>query len=330
MKSTKTPKLLVADDYVKDAIKAVNAAKDRICLLTMIISYDELTKGLIDAITNAKQRGVKVDVAVDTFTYLEIGGNLRFNTSRSQKTRSIDSLKRTLKSADIKVNWLGRDTLLILSGRTHCKWLIVDDTAYTFGGVNLYGKGVSNTDFMLRYDNKDLSDYLIKEYRRIVKAEKNKTKYRSHYFDTTIGRVLIDGGRVSDSIIYRRAKQLIADAESVVYVSQYCPTGKLAQLLKNKPARLYFNPWQQSTSMNALFIRISSWRTSLKTDYSRQPYIHGKFIICSMPGGSKVAITGSHNFAGGGVWLGTREIALETDNAKIIRQLEDFVATHIA
>ncbi len=330
MKSIKSPKLLVADDYVKDAIKTVNTAKDRVCLLTMIISYDELTKDLIDAIINAQRRGVKVDIAVDIFTYLEIGGNLRFNTSRSQKTRSIELLKKALKSANIKVNWLGRDAFLILSGRTHCKWLIVDDIVYTFGGINLYDKGVSNADFMLRYDNKDLSEYLMKEYRRIIKAEKNKSKYRSHYFDTAIGRVLIDGGRVSDSIIYRRAKQLVADAESVVYVSQYCPTGKIAQLLKNKPTKLYFNPWQQSTSMNALFIRISSWRTNLKTHYSRQSYIHGKFIICTMPNGTKIAITGSHNFAGGGVWLGTREIALETSDPSIISQLERFVAKRIA
>lgn len=82
--------------------------------------------------------------------------------------------------------------------------------------------------------------------------------------------------------------------------------------------------------MNALFIRISSWRTNLKTDYRRQPYIHGKFIICTMADGSKVAITGSHNFAGGGVWLGTREIALETSNLKIIDQLEDFIEKYLA
>ncbi len=330
MKTIKTPKLLAGNEYIKDAIRVVNAAKERVCLMTMIISYDELTKDLIDAIANAKQRGVKVDIAVDIFTYLEIGGNLRFNTSHSQRTRSVELLKKTLKTANIKVNWLGRDTLLILSGRTHCKWLIADNTTYSFGGVNLYGKGVTNADFMLRYDDKDLSDYLMKEYHRIVKAEKTRSKSRSHHFDTSFGRVLIDGGRVSDSIIYRRAKQLVQDAESVVYVSQYCPTGKLAQLLKNKPTKLYFNPWQQSTSMNALFIRISSWRTKLKTDYSRQSYIHSKFIICTMPDGSKVAITGSHNFAGGGVWLGTREIALETDNQKIVEQLESFVVNHLA
>jgi cardiolipin synthase len=49
-----------------------------------------------------------------------------------------------------------------------------------------------------------------------------------------------------------------------------------------------------------------------------------------MADGSKVAITGSHNFASGGVWLGTREIALETRDPHIIEQLEQFVVDYLA
>ena len=43
----------------------------------------------------------------------------------------------------------------------------------------------------------------------------------------------------------------------------------------------------------------------------------------------KVAITGSHNFVSGGVFLGTREVALETTNKKIIIQLERFFKEHV-
>ena len=53
-------------------------------------------------------------------------------------------------------------------------------------------------------------------------------------------------------------------------------------------------------------------------------------MIFTMPDGRKVAITGSHNFVYGGVLLGTREIALETDDPKIVRQLERFFKTYVA
>ena len=330
MKSTKAPKLLASNEYTKDAVKVIGSAKERICLMTMIASYDDTTDDLFDAIITAKTRGVKVDLAADIFTYSEIGGHLRFKTSRSHKIKPVETLKKKLRSVDVKINWLGTDSSFLFSGRTHSKWLVVDDTVYTFGGINLYDEGVNNTDFMLRLDNHDLADNLVREYHRIIRANKTRNKYHSYHFSIPHGQVLIDGGRARDSIIYRRAKQLVQDAKSVVYVSQYCPTGKLADLLKNKPTKLYFNPWQQSQSLNAIFIRISSWKTNLKTDYSRQNYIHSKFIICTMPNSSKVAITGSHNFAGGGVWLGTREIALETNDSDIITQLESFVQKHLA
>ena len=49
-----------------------------------------------------------------------------------------------------------------------------------------------------------------------------------------------------------------------------------------------------------------------------------------MKDGSKVAITGSHNFAYTGVLLGTREIALETADPQVISELERFIANEVA
>nr|MBP6038525.1 hypothetical protein [Candidatus Saccharimonas sp.] len=60
------------------------------------------------------------------------------------------------------------------------------------------------------------------------------------------------------------------------------------------------------------------------------PYLHAKFMIGTMPDGSKRAITGSHNFMFGSGLMGTREIALETTDTKIIRQLERFIDTYVA
>ena len=49
-----------------------------------------------------------------------------------------------------------------------------------------------------------------------------------------------------------------------------------------------------------------------------------KFIIFTMPDGEKVTLTGSHNFMRGSGIMGTREIALETSDPDVIKQLEAF------
>ena len=48
-----------------------------------------------------------------------------------------------------------------------------------------------------------------------------------------------------------------------------------------------------------------------------------------MSGGSKIALSGSHNFMRGSGIMGTREIALETSDPAIIKQLEAFRKKYI-
>ena len=52
-------------------------------------------------------------------------------------------------------------------------------------------------------------------------------------------------------------------------------------------------------------------------------------MLFTFANGSKIALSGSHNFVNGGVLLGTREIALETSNPRIINQLEEFITKFI-
>jgi cardiolipin synthase len=53
-------------------------------------------------------------------------------------------------------------------------------------------------------------------------------------------------------------------------------------------------------------------------------------MLFEMPDGQKIALTGSHNFSYTGVNFGTREVALETSDPDIYRQLEDFYETNVA
>ena len=322
--------LLPSAEYIQDATKAISVAHTRVSLLSIIMCYDASTADFFDAVAAAKKRGVSVTVTADTFSYVELGGHFRLHSQFSKKISPIAMLKKKLRAAGIKINWLGSNAALLISGRTHMKWLVVDDTSYAFGGVNLYQTGIDSVDYMFKLTDKELADRLSSEQQRILTASKNGRLYGSHCFGDDKNEVLIDGGIIGDSIIYRRACSLAKQAKHITFVSQYCPTGKLGRLLKKIDSVLYFNPWNQAKSLNALFIRVESKLTGLKTRYTRSAYIHGKFIIYTMPDGSKVAITGSHNFAQGGVWLGTREIALETRDSHVIKQLEQFLEKYIA
>jgi cardiolipin synthase len=123
--------------------------------------------------------------------------------------------------------------------------------------------------------------------------------------------------------------ELSQEAEHVLFVSQYCPTGKLARVLKKTDADLYFNRPAQATFLSRILNKWSIFITNLHSSYVRKQYLHAKFIIFTMKDGSKVALTGSHNFAYTGVLLGTREVALETKDPAVVSQLEAFFKEHV-
>lgn len=323
-------KLISPAQYVREATAAVNKATRRVYLMSMVIADHETTHPLIEAVENAAKRGVEVVVAADIFTYGEVTGGFLPLRYYSHGARSTNRMVRTLKRAGVKFHWLGRGRVTLFHGRTHSKWCIVDDTIYTFGGVNLYGEGIDNVDYMFRLRDPLLADRLVDEQRRVQKAEARSGNYHSVAYEHGDMTVLIDGGIIGQSVIYRRAVELAEKAEHITFVSQYCPTGKLSRVLKKKPTVFYYNRPLQADGLNRIVIRLGQFFSGLKTSYKQARYLHAKCIIFTLPDGTKTAITGSHNFAYTGVLLGTREIALETKDPKIIAQLETFIKNEVA
>lgn len=317
--------LLDAPAYVSDLCDKISRAKLRVILFTHIIAYDSSTERLVLELEKAAARGVTVELAGDVYTFGILKGYFR-----NKQILGLRKMIKQLRAKGVNYRWIGTFGPFLFAGRTHVKWCIVDNTVYSFGGVNLYKKGIDSTDYMLRLTDKKLADFLENEHFKIARADRLGQLFRSHDFFISTGTVIIDGGVVFDSKIYHRACQLARRAESIVFVSQYCPTGKLGKILSQKISQLYFNPWQLADGGNRLLIRRSMAKTGYQTKYVRSVYNHSKFIIFTMVDGSKIAITGSHNFVYGGVVLGTREIALETSDQSIIDQLETFVKEHIA
>lgn len=319
--------LISPSKYVQEAAKAARSAKRHIYLLSMVFADHDATRELIAALQDAAKRGVKVSVAADVFTYGEVSNGflpLRYYSSGASAT---NSMVKSLKKSGVKFSWLGRMRTTFYNGRTHSKWCIIDDTVFSFGGVNLYNEGIENQDYMFMTHNPRLANRLIDEQLRILRAEKKSINYPSVAYESPQMDVLFDGGIIGQSIIYRRACELSQQADHIVFISQYCPTGKLARILKKKPTEFYYNRTNQATGLNRIVIALSQFISGLTTAYTQDPYLHAKCIIFTMPDGTKKAISGSHNFAYTGVLLGTREVAIETEDSSIINQLESFYET---
>lgn len=332
MQSFDNPRLLRAEAFAREATKSIKRAKSRIAIvMTTFHSDDELSSTLIEELCDASARGVKVTVCADSYTYTEPKEFL-LRSPKKHPVRAYRALKieRKLKKCGVEYRWLGRTSNFGFAGRTHTKWVIADDDVFSFGGVNIDHTSFTNTDYMLHFNDNELANMLYAEHQRLVHADRAGHASKSHKLVVNqTSTLLIDGGLPGDSVIYRRACTLAKEASSIIFVSQYCPTGKLNRILKRKKATLYFNHWRQAKWMNMVMIRFGMMFARQDTGYNRRQYLHAKFIIFTMAGGEKIAITGSHNYMYGSVILGTREIALETSDSVIISQLENFLAKHV-
>ena len=321
--------ILTPQAYANALIKDVERATDRVILFSHIIGYDASTKELITALCDAAERGVQVEVASDIFTYSIMGGWKISPLRADKRIRALRAMANKFKRSGIKFNWLGQLGPILFAGRMHIKWCVIDDKVYSFGGVNLYEDGLRYADYMFGTRDAKLGDQIAKEHERIVRASRVGKVHRSYQFSSLHGIVLVDGGKTGDSIIYKRACELAQQAQGITFVSQYCPTGKLGKIMQTKGAKLYFSPWRLAHGLNRFLIRVCMVTTGYRTLYRQQTFIHAKCIIYTMPDGSKVALTGTHNFVRAGVALGTREIALETPDPLVIAQLENFLAKNI-
>ncbi len=322
--------LLLPPEYVDRLTRDIDHATQRVYITALIITDDQATCQLISAIERASKRGVEVSVAMDLFfTYIEAnqsGSKWRY---LRRQVKHMRETKRRLEQSGATVRWLGQFGMLIFARRSHVKWSIVDSTVYSFGGVNLYAEGIASTDFVLQVHDAVLAGRLAAEHRRVLHTDSEARGYRSHAFGTPEHRVLVDGGQLFDSIIYRRVLALSQEATRVIYVSQYCPTGKLARRLRQNPANeLYFN-FELRKPLWQMTMRILMTLNATSTMYRRSEYLHAKFMLFELPHGKTVAITGSHNFASIGSTLGTREVAMETTDPDIVNQLSAFLDTHV-
>lgn len=326
MEQLVSPQLLLPEDYISQAAGLARQARRRIYIVSMSLVDCPATHDLIDAVLSAARQGVDVHIDADLLTFIWNRGARLTSALAGQRQRTTDQLRRDLQQAGAKFRWLGLQRVPYVLGRTHSKWTIIDDDIFTFGGVNLDQSGIAErNDYIFHLRDPDIADRLVHEQQLIERVDLSLRRVRNHEVQTAYGTMLLDSGRFNQSIIYDHAIKLAEAAQELLIVTQYCPTGKLGQILRDKKARVYFNPKGSAVDpINNVMIGDKNVVDGQLNLYHRSKYLHAKFMIGTMPDGSRRAITGSHNFTAIGVRTGTREIALETAESSIIKQLENF------
>lgn len=130
-------------DALKERIRLISHARDRIILSTFQFNADESGKDMLAALQAAAERGVKVSILADGMPGI-------ISMERNSYFYALSVMDHVEIRLYNPVNFL---TPWKLMGRLHDKYLIVDETAYIMGGRNTYdyflgdGPGYKNYDW---------------------------------------------------------------------------------------------------------------------------------------------------------------------------------------
>lgn len=322
--------LVTSKQYSQSVVDSILRARQRVYVLALIVQQSRDTSAIINALNLASHRGVDVRVMMDFSTYAYLNGFFRPSSIHAGKSRYATDMVNRLQTSGVTCQWLGQYQPFFFAGRTHSKWIIADNEVFSFGGINLQSRFSDERDYMFHLRDSRSADILSDIHHSIARVDRHEAYLRSSQIPTERGTILIDGGLPGDSVIYRRAIELAKQAKHILITTQYCPTGRLASIIKKTAHQAYFNEPTQANSLTRALIWFGKNRTGIKNSYRYQPYIHAKYMVFTLDNDKKVAITGSHNFISYGGLLGTREVALETSDAEIIEQIEAYNEKYIA
>lgn len=324
--------LLDPKQYHATLLAAIGQAQQRVLLNAMVGFWDDVFIGqLFREVLKAQKRGVQTWVVFDQFSFVPfgIGQPVAYTFGREYRKRRAATRQffADLRAAGGRTDLLGHIGLNPFKGRYHAKISLADAQCFSFGGINLTAESFANHDYMLWCTDTKIADALWK----IVTDFTTNGLYR----DVTLpvsgkSTILFDAGIPGSSAIYQKACELTAQARRVRFVSQMCPTDKLAALLEKTDYQCFFTRPSQA----ALPYNIGYWfdqsQSKLVNSYTKSTYIHAKYMLFELHSGATAVLTGSNNFSWRGIRYGTQEIALLSTDNQLYNQLTTYTQTHIA
>jgi cardiolipin synthase A/B len=319
-------KLLPAPEYYGRLQKVIALAKRRVVIEAMVVLMDGRTEVFVPLLLDMLRRGVKVRIVGDIYSHFESQTASIANRGPHFSWKKTMLATEQLREAGAEVVYFGKLGINPFSGRCHTKITVIDDTVFTFGGVNFSDSHFDYRDLMLECQNTALADRLDNLVRDIQKAGKqpNLTEKLDTY-----STLLFDGGTPGHSVIYKKACEIIADARKVYYVSKMCPSGVLARLLSKTEAHCYFNRPELEGLPANLAIIWDQRRFGIKNLYTGSQHVHAKIILTEGHDGSRHIISGSNNFSWRGIAFGTKEIAVHSTNPVLWQAFYDFIQQQI-
>jgi hypothetical protein len=309
------------DNYYAQLLTKVRSAKHRVLIAAMAVRSSPLTAPILAEAAQAARRGVNVRIIADPYgltpfardTYTSASA---FKVLVRQTREQLDAIR--LNGGTI--HWIGHIGINPFKGRYHPKITVVDNTTYSFGGINF--DGTHAIDYMLHAQDTTLAEQLW----QLSGDNTHGLPAQDVSLRLNLSNMLLfDAGIPGKSIIYERACSLTKDARKVYFISPLCPSGRLAELLKSTQSICYFNRPSQESGFTRLALAWDAWRTGVPNQYEGTADFHAKCMLFEMSDGAKVVLSGSNNFSWRGVAFGTKEIALQSTDPQLWKSLHDIV-----
>lgn len=328
-------------EFLDDFIKHAKHAKKRIYAQCMIIESGEAMDLIEPVLIQKAKEGVDVRFTIDWVWQKYVHAEPDVFPVLNPKTRQYNHVlhKKTFdlikRWSDAGINFTVTNPPGFISSklpifrRNHTKIYVVDDEAVWVGGINFFDLAFEWIDFMVKFTDPDFITPIAEQFHKV-----NEKRPNNNYITTLDkeNKLVVDAGKIGDSIIYDQAIELIRQAKkSLLFVSQFVPDGRiLDEIIKaykqgvtctimtsNKDYRT-FTKFPYNRPYHAFLNKTKD--TSLILHHQRTQ-AHAKLIIVD----DKVAMFGSHNFVNVGVILGTEEIAVRTENPELIGELQKFI-----
>lgn len=321
-------RFLPAAAYFEELLRLIPSAKRRIVIHAMIVLWGPRTERLVPLLEAASARGVQVHVIGDIFTKIHALQPRFSRPSLPTGWKHTLTLSERLRSSGIRVTYTGRLRANPFARRTHSKITLIDDNVFTFGGVNFSDDSLEYADYMLRMHSAAVADRLYDLTKDIERDNPPVLPDMSQ--DIGPGATLLfDGGKPGSSVIYQTACDTVEKAKKVYFVSQMCPSGRLARLITGTDHQCYFVRPSQTEFPANIALWVDQKRFGIQNLYSGNTYIHAKFILTEGRDGSRHLISGSNNYSWRGIAYGTKEIALHSTDPLLWQEFYDFMQREI-
>lgn len=329
------------EDFKEEANKAIvnsqaDGAKHRIWMQAMSVRFfGKSTRELFDIFNAATKNKFETRINVDSYDKALINelkmvkkhkdeilgngeeafvnGRKRFLTKAGTTIEEINPIKSLYR----KINFI--------KGRNHIKITLLDDKAWV-GGMNLTEAEFNKyEDFVVKITDPKITTAIAEQFPQ-VNANRPKKDYEVRCTPTT--NILVDCGKPGESIILDRAVETINKAKKrVLLVSQFMPEGKLLKTMHDAHKRgVEFVCLQSDPKAEELESKILNTLNRIKAKLHPIPFtflpntkIHAKLLIVD-----DSAIFGSHNFSGTGVKWGTEEMAMQTTEPVLVKNLTEY------